>query len=308
MKKIFKIISVLSVMVIILTTSCSEKERTWLADLKIGAYLTFEEYPMAVQGVNTVSEVTFAATLYDPTGNVAEYELSIMATVSGTDTDNFLVGTYTTFPISFDWDINDLAAAVGLTAADINFGDTFSFNGVVTHKNGTVYTGETPSYDEDDGLDLAGMTNDEVVDPNNGYRNGFIFGFTIGCPANTYNPATIPGTWLATSTYTYIGVTDEPVTVTLDPEDDNTIIVTGFIALYETELAPLTLFVDPTDNSVVIDDSPYHAPQFRGYAGHWLSGDGTIFPCAGNTIVLNHSFLVDAGSWGTGTLTLVPAP
>ena len=307
MKKIFKIISVLSVMIIILTTSCSEKERTWLADLQVGAYLTFVEFPADVQGVNAISEVTFTAELYDPTGNVDSYELSISAIISGTPTAEFVLGTYTTFPLNFAMDIATLAAAVGVTTADINFGDHFAFSGVVTHKNGVVYTGVPPSYDagDDPPLVLAGRTNAEIADPNNGYRNGFDFGFTIGCPPDTYVASTIPGDWNA---FSASWPADGTVVITLDAGDDNVLLIEGMAALdgmIDTP-DPMRMVVDPATNGVWVDPDVILAINFYGYDNMYLSGTGTIFPCAGNVINANLQYQVDQGSFGTYGYVFTP--
>lgn len=304
MKNIFKIISVLSVLLFMLTTSCTEKENTWIADLEHGAYLVLDVVPDAVQGVTAVSEVTFVATLRDPAGTVADYTLSIVGTIGGVQTAEFVVGTYTTFPLSFDWGINELAAAVGLTAADISFGDAFNFSGTVTHINGTVYGAETPTYD-DGVLDLAGGTNDEVVDPTNGYRNGFAFGFVIGCPADTYNSASIPGNWNA---FSATWPADGTVVFTIDAADPNVMLVDGMAALdgmVDTP-EPMRLTVDPADNSVLCDPDVILAVNFYGFDNMFLTGNGTIFPCAGNTILINLQYRVVQGSFGTYGYVFTP--
>jgi len=300
-KSVLYIISILSISLLLLN-SCRDDDKTLFSygdDILDGAIVYFEEEPPLVLGVNSVSEVVYGGEIIDPLGNVASYQLEMYASLSGETTDTVLVDIYSSFPFTLSVTTQDLATLLGINTSDINFGDTFYFLGTVTSENGNVYYGEAPEIGDDGSWIPNGKTQIEAFDPTNGYKDAFLFDFTIGCPANSYTAADVVGTW---------DIVDDPFGASLSATLE---IVSG---PGENQLTLLDIFghgydvimdVNAETNAIDVakqeswDTSVFGLPY--GIAS--VEGEGTMFACA-NTIVLFLDHTVSIGGWGISSFKI----
>ncbi len=290
----------------LMLNSCQNEDLLFLDDFQKGAFLKFVDAPNPVLGVNTIDELVFNGEIEDPTGNVVKYDLKLVATLSGVEQDTVIIGTYTSFPLTLNLTVDDFSSLLEVTISDITFGDNFQFIGSVTHKNGTVYYDESPDVEvigeDEDGLDIVkfipgGLTHPTLSDPTLGYKSALGFEFTIGCPPNTYDPATIAGTYNAFSASWAV---DGPVTITVDGDDPYTLYVDGVIEAegIPGNGEPMVWHVDPETNEVTCDPEII-ASDYYGYADMYYEGSGTLFPCAGNTFNMALSpQILNVGGWG----------
>lgn len=289
-------LSILSVSLILLN-SCRDDDKTLFSygdDILDGAILHFVEEPPLVLGVNEISEVVYGGELVDPLGNVASYELKMYATISGENTDTFLIDTYNTFPLVLNFTAQNLADILDIEISDINYGDSFFFEGKVTSDDGIVYYGMGPEIDDDGNWIPNGKTDIEVFDPTNGYKDCFIFDFAIGCPANTFTPEDVEGTW---------DITNDPFGAALVGSFDivagpgeNQITLVDFLGHGFSIVAD----VDPATNAITVEDQEAWDTGVFGmpYGIAWVDGDGTAFACAGKmTFYLDHH-IPNLGGWG----------
>ncbi len=294
----------------VLLNSCTEQHAVSLdkwESLKPGANVYFEEQPPAVVGVNSIADLTYTATVLDPTGRVASYELQVHADLSATAnvrTHTGTLGTYTTFPLEIEYGATDLAQAVGMTVDSISFGDSFYFSGIVTDDEGNEYYAGDPSLEvEIEGNDTVyvfdggGSINEIYYDPTTGYRNAFQFQFTIGCPENTMNIDDLVGTWAITvddfDTYLHDGTFE----MIKGPGENQVTCVDWF---GHPEAYDVVLTLDPATNAITVDRQPaWHCDNWGcGYGEGSVDGGGTMFQCAGfMSLTLEHT--VAAGSFGS---------
>lgn len=237
--------------------------------------------------------------IVDPLGSVASYELKMYASLSGEITDTVLVETYTSFPANLNLTTQDITNLLGVSESDVNFGDTFFFLGKVTANNGNVYYGEAPEIGNDNTWIPNGKTDIEVFDATNGYKDGFLFDFTIGCPANSFTASEVVGTW---------DIVDDPFGASLNATLE---IVSGPA---ENQLTLVDIFghgfdvvinVNAENNAIDVpkqeswDTSVFGLP----YGIAPVEGKGTMFACA-NTIVLFLDHTVSIGGWGVSVFKI----
>lgn len=285
---------ILSTFLLILN-SCTNEDLTFLDDLEKGAYVKFVTAPPTIMGVNTISELALVGELVDPNNTVAKYELEVSATLGGTDYGPATIGSYTSFPVNLNITVNDFATLLGVSVSDINFGDQFFFEGTVTSKDGTVYYAEMSEIDGDTFVP-NGLTDITIYDLTQGYKNALQFNFTIGCPADVYDPTSIPGTYNAFSDSWGV---DGTVTMTVDASDPTIIYVAGITDIEgQASQRPMIWHVDPATNNVTLDPIVICA-NYYGYPNMFYRGGGTIFPCAGNKFAMGlDPQILDLGGWG----------
>jgi hypothetical protein len=188
---------ILTVLIGIGISSCEDEDKNNFDSLsKSGAFVRFEEpFPTVVDvsSLDQIPNVAITAIIENPNNTVANYSISVGATISGVTIDQApLISDLTSFPVTVNLTMTDIANALGLDTADIGFGDTFDFVGTATNNQGTVYTAERQSFDRDTKVVTGGNNSADLIDEL-GYRNAFEFGFAIPCPPETGN---IAGDWI----------------------------------------------------------------------------------------------------------------
>jgi hypothetical protein len=85
---------------------------------------------------------------------------------------------------------------LGITPADLTFGQTLRFLGTATRNDGTVFTSGGLDVDFDEGT-VSGNTQENLTDEP-GYRDALDFNLIIACP-NPPDASTYPGTYTVTA-------------------------------------------------------------------------------------------------------------
>ncbi|GAA4278175.1 hypothetical protein [Aquimarina mytili] len=253
---------------IILVVSCEDEDKDFIGNsiTKSAPFARFDETPIPIVGVDDVNDVSFSFRVLDANNNIASYDLRIAANLGGTQTDTVALASFTNFPADISFSSSDLFTPLGLTAADVTFGDTFFFVASVTGDDGNTYDQNVAlGFDDldDDDPQTYELTGDFIDELRNeaGYRQAYLFQFTIACPAfpiddvvGTYNVAS---NGLATA----LGLTDPDPTreVIAGPGDNQITIVGGSVG-----------FAGGGDLTVDID------PSFGGLTG----GEGLAFPAS----------------------------
>jgi len=287
-----KVIYIITGIFLIGFFSCN-KESLLINNLKEGAFVYFTHEPNAVLGINSIQELNFSGEL-NSTESVASYELKVfgtLAVLNGGNTDTVTMGTYNSFPVTLDISADDFVSLLDSIkdVNDINFGDSFTFIGSLTDVEGNVYYGKAPEveYTETDTTFVAnGLTNEEVFDRANGYKDGFDFGFTIGCPPNSFNADEIAGTWTEEANLfkDILGIPYGTVTIVAGPEENQITFINGDIPDAGSE--DLIIEVDPETNGIFYAGSPDAVHAFGVVYG---GVEGTIFGCAGKMNITIHS-------------------
>lgn len=200
---------------------------------KSGAFVRFEEpFPTVVDvsSLDQIAAVAITAVIENPNNTVANYSISVGATISGVVIEQTpLISDITTFPATVNLTMTEIANALGLDTADIGFGDTFEFVGTATNTDGTVYTAERQNFDRETKVVTGGNNSADLIDEL-GYRNAFEFGFAIPCPPETGN---IAGNWIIDMQDLYGDGWDNAfVTVDIDGATTNYTIAAGSAATH----------------------------------------------------------------------------
>ena len=289
--------------------ACSDDDKNVFNDFQTdGGFVRFSENPPSNIGVNSISELNYSFELLDPNESTASYDLKIYADLAGQRTDTLPVATITSFPTSISYSASDLAGFLGVTVADIGFGDNFFFTAEVTSKNGVKYNGlEDIAFDDlgDDDpntfeLSGGGLSPDLIDEV--GYRQAFEFDFIILCP-DAFTVDQFIGTW---------EITADPFGAVV--ADDNIFeIVAGPGANQVTMLDPynnldpatggtynVVLDFDPNSGAVTVQRQPaWHCDNLGcGFGEGRVEGDGFVFICV-DIMKLNLQHTVNAGSFGT---------
>ncbi len=178
-------------------SSCEDEDKNNFDSFQsTGAFVRFETAFPSVVDVSTFAEiagVSITFTLEDPNKTVVRYNMQVSGTVGGESFGPAPIGSeVTSFPSTVTVTMAEIASALGIDVATVNFGDTFSFAGTAENLNGLVYTSERQAYDSDTQAITGGNNTADIIDED-GYRNAFEFGFAIPCPQETGNFA---GTWV----------------------------------------------------------------------------------------------------------------
>lgn len=194
MKNIFKMTFLLS-LVVLLNYSCTDESKfknPVTHHLGNGAFARFEEgtAPTVLSFVDP-SAASFTRTIYDPAGNISSYSLSVTATLTNGQVlhvnDYF---TTTTLPTTIEVSAQNIADALGLTIADLNFGDNFQFVGTAVRNDGVEFVGLAPALNDDGSISIGNTEPNLYLDS---YTNAMNFGFTFACSAFTNTD--LEGTW-----------------------------------------------------------------------------------------------------------------
>ncbi|WP_370477910.1 hypothetical protein [Tamlana flava] len=152
-------------------------------ELERGAYVRFVTAPPTDYKPEEVQDISISAQVYDPNGNVAQYDLSVIVTVASTGetyrADDFL--TITSFPNTLSMTSQTIADAIGVDKSIFGAGDFFQFIGVATRNDGVKFYGVEPSFDEDNGTVGIGNTEGNLLNAV-AYKDAMTFNFIIACP------------------------------------------------------------------------------------------------------------------------------
>lgn len=193
-------------------------------------------------------------------------EASVVVSLNG-DQARAVVGTYTTFPATVQILLSDATTALGMTLAQVELGDIFSFEIV------TVIGGKS-------------------------YYSSAAFNAPVVC---AYNPALVSGSYHAFSA----GWGSEgDITITVDPDDDYIVYVAGLEAIegLVEDQGPLKMIVNPLDFSVTAVKTVI-ASDAWGYTNIAYEGSGILNTCTG-TYEMFFNITVDQGSFGGYAFTL----
>ncbi len=177
-----------------------------------------------------------------PEGTQAD-EVIIQGSYNG-NMERVTITQVNSFPATVRILSSDAAQLLGLSLADIHNGDVFMFE-IVTVNNG-----------------LTTRSNDVIYVP-------------VACAYST-----------AMSTGSYHAVSDWPsendVTITVDPEDQYTVYVSGLAAIDDIteDNGPFVMHINPVNYSVSTETKTL-ASDYWGYGAVTYSGDGTFSSCDG---------------------------
>jgi hypothetical protein len=228
-----------------------------------------------VINVTDLANSAYEFTLTVPANNVAAYKLSV----------NRNGGTFApileikSFPASVAIKAGDIAAALGLSLADLNPGDKFDFLATT----------------EDAAGNSASFANLNTDAKNPGERQAFKHTTYLSCPfvaadaAGTYT-VTVDNFWEETG-WEQVVVAGPGV---------NQVTIKDFNKAYTGESGwDVIVDVDPNTGIAFVAKQPYWSQAF-GYGEIRVNSDGTgfVFSCSG-TFALVLKYTVNAGSFGT---------
>ena len=212
-------------------------------------------------------------------GTVSRYSLTMNANLSDglRVVEDFIV--VEEFPATITISATNIAEALDIDPNTLNFGNSFNFIGTAVSPDGRVAIGTPPSVDGDTGILGSGNVDNELVTElgNNGAMN---FGFTFACPQ--FDVIDAVGTYQV-DTHSYVTnfglVGDDPIEVTIDPNDENKLILSPILSAHNGGL--ITITVDGSTGAVTYTEDPSETVfDDFGLDGSVGSVTGLVLPCA----------------------------
>eukprot|EP01026_Neomeris_dumetosa_P076221 TRINITY_DN81672_c0_g2_i2.p1 TRINITY_DN81672_c0_g2~~TRINITY_DN81672_c0_g2_i2.p1 ORF type:complete len:405 (+),score=47.58 TRINITY_DN81672_c0_g2_i2:232-1446(+) len=152
-------------------------------ELERGAYIRFVAAPPTSFVPEVAQSVSISAELYDPNGNVSQYDLSLTANIVSTgntyNVDNFM--TITSFPATLNITSQMIADAIGVDLSTFGAGDFIQFTAVATRNDGVKFYGIAPTFDDDNGTVGLGNTEPNLLTAD-AYMDAMDFDYIIACP------------------------------------------------------------------------------------------------------------------------------
>jgi len=179
MKNLKFIFSLLVVLVLVSCTDQSTFRNPAIHELENGAFVEWETLPAS--SYDSVEGFAIAGRLHDANGNTSAYTLSVEATISGVNMTAEDFYEVSSFPAEVNITVDDVAAALGITEADISMGDFFQFYGKATRNDGTVFYGTDPDYGTDKDNTSIGYTQANL-NLNASYTSAMDFNAILACP------------------------------------------------------------------------------------------------------------------------------
>lgn len=282
----------------IFISSCEDDKKNFLNDFEKGGFVRFSEPFPAVVGVNAPANLVLTFTVEAPDENVVSYTMEVSAVLSGVEVGPFPIGTeVTSFPATIKLTAQNFAEALGIDVSDINFGDTFSFIATSVNNKGVEYSGERIDFDTNSKVISGGNNSNDLLDQD-GYRNAFIFSFSIACP--TYNAVNVPGTYKITVD-DFEGFLDDGVFQIIAGPGANQFTMVDIFG--HPEMYNIIINIDPnTGNITVAKQAAWNCANFGcDFGVGSVNGTGLAFTCIGTmTFFLEHT--VSAGSFGSYAL------
>lgn len=157
-------------------------------ELENGAFIRFRNIPPTDFVPEVAANVVINEEVYDPIGNVSQYDLSLTATIVSLGTtytaDNII--TLTSFPTMLNITSQMIADAIGVDVSDFGAGDFIEFTGVATRTDGVKFYGVPPTYDDSNGTIGIGNTENNLLTAE-GYTDAMTFNYVIACPLDATN-------------------------------------------------------------------------------------------------------------------------
>ncbi len=144
MKNIKYIILLLTVGILV---SCEDSDQYTLESLENGGFITFMEAPEFRIGEDPTIAI-FDGNVEDPNGNVAKYDLYVMAEYNGAPEDPILFKSTTEFPLNVGFNIADLAALYNVDPSVFEMNDDIFFTAIATTNDGQTFNGEIADFDD----------------------------------------------------------------------------------------------------------------------------------------------------------------
>jgi hypothetical protein len=228
MKKIiFKAFSLLLILVLI--SSCVD-ESTFNNPvhfgLEKGAFAKFKDaVPTNALLPTNPNDALIEGQVIDANSNISSYKLSMKATLSsGTvDVTDFL--EISSFPSTLKITPQMIADALHLPVNQVGFGDSFQFVATAIRNDGTVFSGNSPTYDETN-MEVGGGNTDLTLNSaSTGYHSAMNFSFVIACDA--FEPSIVTGTYTVVegSFFAFLGETSYERQVIGGPYDDGNLVL-----------------------------------------------------------------------------------
>lgn len=245
MKKNIKYIFVLAFAMALSFVSCTDENKFTnpvTFGLENGAFAAFETATPAAAYPDP-AQISFSDVITDPNGTMSNYNVKLIATLSGNVTvvDNFF--TATSFPADFSFNTASLAAALNVATTDINFGDTFNFIATATRNDGTEFVGIAPAFNSTTLVVSGGNTEPQLQTA--GYKSAMQFNFIVACP---FDQASMVGTWVVEDANGFhvtgggSNGTGETFQVDAGPNADELILRNPFGSIYNQDI---TITVSP---------------------------------------------------------------
>ncbi len=163
MKNIKKLISIafVALLTIVVFTSCEEVENQRFPQLTNGGFVKFVEQPDVWEGLEIIGGISlvryhigadpatasFIAMTEDPNGNIASYELFVLADFEDAPDEPIAYMSTTSFPFNVSFTTADMAALFGVPVETFEQNDTFEFSSRTTLIDGTVYNSDPSDCD-----------------------------------------------------------------------------------------------------------------------------------------------------------------
>lgn len=291
MKNIYKFLFL--AVLIVSVSACEDVDKDPVpangTDGPFGSFVRLDLSTAAVLDVTNIDGTSFGGTISSPSNNVASYDLKVRRVSNGEASDYEPFFSTTTFPAEMLATPADLAAAFGVTSADLIPGDRFDFEATTVGTDGTVVTFDNF------GPNLQGGP---------GQAQGYRFVTFLSCP---FFAADAVGTYGITSTDA-VGFAD-PGKTTFDVVEGpgaNITMLDPFGHLLPGDAADrydVVINVNAGSGQAAVAsqrayDSGHPVFGLTPYGIGEVNGGGFVFSCAGS-IVLNLQFTVAAGSFGS---------
>lgn len=261
--KTYKIIAFLAAMVLITFTAC-ETEVVDPAGLRsVGVIPSISNLNPAVFDVND-PENTFIQ--FDLDVDATEVSEAIVIVSYNGNAARVELERINTFPTNLVIYMHEAATAMGIQLGDIEPGDVFSFEVL------TVQGSET-------------------------YRSSASFNAAVVC---AYDPAMVTGAYNAVSADWAV---DGGITITVDPDDEYILYVSGLAELdgLTEDQGPLKMIVNPLNFEVTAERTVLASVAFS-YTNIAYEGTGLLNTCDG-TYEMLFTITVDQGSFGAFAFT-----
>ena len=186
---------IILITVILGLVGCSPEKDSLKEIADYGGFISFEEVPESNFNILKLDSETLQGELYDPNNNAVSYKL-----IAQLDDREAVVLEVNSFPQLIELNIGDVLGALGVEEDQIDLATSIRMVGEVTTKDGTVYNGLSPDYNNEN-INEGGDTTDRVKD----YFPGQAMEFYI----NFFQP---PGLKIRGTSFEEISVSDNEET------------------------------------------------------------------------------------------------
>lgn len=258
--------------------------------LERGGFVRFVDAFNPLIGTSDPATFVYDALIEDANDNLSAYNLYVVD-----NGDTFLVNSFTDMSgeISINITAANVAAAIGGSTADFEFGQTLNFVGEAIRSDGMVFDTAPVEADFEEN-EFGGSTQPNLYTA--GYRNALKFSLTIACP-DPPNAATYAGTYNFIQNG-WLGTTDGTVQVVAGPGDNQITLLNAQTRRGSTGAKDFIITLN-ADQTTSADTQEMYVHSTYGQTT--LSGSGFTFECAGNRVIITTTQRVAAGSFGSST-------